>query len=342
MLARDIQIALFSEIKNRTKNNQHPIFDLSELLGISNDSVYRRLRGETFLNIEEITKLCYHYGISLDVLFGFQNNELAMFTYKTLVTSKKDIVQYLTNTALELKRMIQFKNRRIIYAATDVPIFQLFKFPELAMFKIYMWMNTMLPAENQINDFIKFSADKELRNILSEIVFYYNLIDSVDIYTDYTIVSLLKSIEFYFVSNNKASAIEFELIMKQLNKLINEIELQLNTSNFDNKDKVGTKKHEIYLSEIELENCYILSKVDDLSRVTVKLFSLNSMNTSNEAFCHETETWLLNVLSKSTLISGSAQKLRMKFIKSMRDKVDISIARISSETEFKIHSPQAN
>ena len=44
--------------------------ELSELLGVSIDSAYRRIRGETDLSISEVHLITKKYGISLDGVFS--------------------------------------------------------------------------------------------------------------------------------------------------------------------------------------------------------------------------------------------------------------------------------
>jgi len=60
-----IQEILFQEIKGKLSSNISFVHDLSELLGISYDSAYRRIRGEKELSLEELKTICLHYNILL-------------------------------------------------------------------------------------------------------------------------------------------------------------------------------------------------------------------------------------------------------------------------------------
>jgi hypothetical protein len=46
------------------------------------------------------------------------------------------------------------------------------------------------------------------------------------------------------------------------------------------------------------------------------------MSTTSADFVHENELWLNNLLKKSTLISGVAEKQRNQFFMILRDKVE--------------------
>ena len=60
-----VQEHLFEQVKNRLAPNLSFVHELSELLGISYDSTYRRIRGQKDLSLEELKLICTHYSICL-------------------------------------------------------------------------------------------------------------------------------------------------------------------------------------------------------------------------------------------------------------------------------------
>ena len=77
----DIQVTLFQQIKNKIPPNVPLVHEVAELLEISYDSAYRRIRCETSLTFNEIRMLSEHYGISID---GFikSSSDIVGFKYK--------------------------------------------------------------------------------------------------------------------------------------------------------------------------------------------------------------------------------------------------------------------
>jgi transcriptional regulator with XRE-family HTH domain len=67
---RKIQKELFRKIRRSIPDHLSLAEEISEKLGISTDSAYRRIRGEKLLTIEELYKLSYRYNISVDSLFN--------------------------------------------------------------------------------------------------------------------------------------------------------------------------------------------------------------------------------------------------------------------------------
>ena len=62
------QQVFFNHIKSLIPPHISFVDDVAEVLNISNDSAYRRIRGEKPIGFEEIKKLCVKYHISLDQL----------------------------------------------------------------------------------------------------------------------------------------------------------------------------------------------------------------------------------------------------------------------------------
>lgn len=57
-------------------------------------------------------------------------------------------------------------------------------------------------------------------------------------------------------------------------------------------------------------------------RVTFVYYNtFNFLSTTQESFCLQTETYLQNLINKSTLISGTGEKDRRKFFNSMNEKI---------------------
>ena len=62
-----LQIQFLNRIKELIPDSNSFTDEIADVLDISSDSVYRRLRGETLLSINEIYDLCTHYNISFDL-----------------------------------------------------------------------------------------------------------------------------------------------------------------------------------------------------------------------------------------------------------------------------------
>ncbi|MEE9462374.1 MAG: hypothetical protein V3V53_11120, partial [Bacteroidales bacterium] len=57
----DIQMQLFQNIRDQIPDHVSFVDEIAELLEISNDSAYRRIRGEKALSLFEVKKLCQRF-----------------------------------------------------------------------------------------------------------------------------------------------------------------------------------------------------------------------------------------------------------------------------------------
>ena len=78
-----IQIKLFDQLSKIIPSSISLVDVLADVLNISIDSAYRRLRCETFLNINEIVLLCSTYNISFDSLYESAGNTVT-FDFSTM------------------------------------------------------------------------------------------------------------------------------------------------------------------------------------------------------------------------------------------------------------------
>ena len=108
--ASTIQERLFQIIKNSLPPHISFVHDLSELLQISYDSAYRRIRGEKEISIEELHLVCLHYKISADSLFNLRSNHV-VFDSLAIGEDGLDIEKWLQSLLAAIK---------IIHAAISV------------------------------------------------------------------------------------------------------------------------------------------------------------------------------------------------------------------------------
>ena len=84
-----IQEDFFRQIKQKLPSHLSMADEIATLLNISQDSAYRRIRGEKPLTIDEIQLLAVNYSISLD---SFMNIKTESFVFTGLLIDKETYV----------------------------------------------------------------------------------------------------------------------------------------------------------------------------------------------------------------------------------------------------------
>lgn len=331
----DFQRLLFDQLKNHENSNISLINLLSDLLNISNDAVYRRMRGEKRLDIDELAKICAHFNISFDSLFGIRQQNL-QFNYIPLDLSNFDVYKrYMKQLLLNFKALSKAKEKEIFFTAIDIPMFHFLPFLDLTLFKVFSWSNSVGAFKGSYGEFCKMIKDDELIDIYKQLITAYNEIPSIEIWTEGTFDAILRLIDYHFESGCFSSKDEALLLCSQLLEMVNQIN-KWSVRGFKDEPS-GTVPYKLYLSDIELENNFVVMKREQTVSCIIKLYTINSMATTNSDFCNESLKWINNAMLKSTLISGASQKESFKFFNLLTQKVRYLIERI--ETSKTLSNP---
>ncbi len=330
--SNDLQKALFDRLKSHTINNMSLVGTLSDLLNISNDAVYRRMRGEKRLDMDELTKICAHFNFSFDAIIG-ANQQSLNFSYVPLDLHNPIVYkQYMRQLLQSFLALSKANEKEVFFTAIDIPMFHFLPYTELTLFKVFSWSNSTGAFQGNFSEFCKMIKDDELIGIYKQLTAAYHEIPSVEIWTDRTFDAILRLIDYYFESGFFSSKDEALMLCSQLLDMINRINQWSNRGFKD--DWQGAVHYKLYLSGIELENNFVVMKREKTISCIIKLYTINSMATSNQDFCNESMNSINNAIRKSTLISGASQKESFKFFSMLTQKVRYLINRIENSNNL--------
>ena len=293
--------------------------EMSDILGISTDSAYRRIRGETEITIDEVYKLSTKYKLSLDGIFS-NLSDTVTFTYTNLTDSKDHLDKYLNRIYGHVQQVKSYPDKRIHYIAGTFPSFYSFFSRKLCEFKLFFWQRSVINVPGFQEKKFEFGIIPEEQILLAkEASLVYNTIPSVEVWTIETINTNLKQIEYYYESGvflNKQDALD---VLDELNIMIKTLEGWAKKGSKDNH--ALDENFQFYCSDVELgTNCiYIQSGAAKYAYISFN--TLNSLNTNNQVFCDEMEHWIRNIIQKSTLISGVAEKQRFLFFNKIYENI---------------------
>lgn len=320
------QLLLFNHISSLFPKHVLLADEVSDILNISTDAAYRRIRGHKKLNIDEIFTLCKHFNLSFDALLNLQPNNVS-FNYLPLQLDNLDNFQsYMEMLAASLQGDESAKEKEMLFLAADIPLIHLVEPNDLAIFKVFTWANSIF---NYKGDFLSFCGQVKSSRFLKsckEIAKCYNLIPSVEVWNTCSFDSMLSLIDYYNETGFFESKDTALNLCAQLLGLIDKLREQAENGQ---KNSAGKKTdYKFYISEVALENNYLLINNDNRKSCYLKLFAANGMITYDPEFYEETEKWIHNILRKSVLISGSSQKERYLFFKTLEQKVKSLIDKI--------------
>jgi transcriptional regulator with XRE-family HTH domain len=324
MESHELQQHFFQQLKNRLEHHLSLAEEVADLLNISTDSAYRRIRGEKPVSLDELQKLCTHFKISLDQLLSLDSK--SMVFYGNLVDSGEfNFEKYLSDWLKNMTFINSATDKMLYYESKDIPIYHHWQFPGLASFKYFFWMKTILgyPSFNKMY-YEDNSFDDSLYKTGLQIIKTYNIFPSVEIWNAETINSTIHQIEFHKESGVFKRKESITALYEQLELLVNHIEAQAEIGQkflAGEKPAGNNNNFRLFFNEVFLGHNTALAETDDMQTVFINHGVLNFITTHDKRFCAYTKRSMENIMRKSSLISSVSEKERSRYFNSLKAKI---------------------
>jgi len=317
------QLILMQRLKDALPDNISLVDELADLLQVSNDSAYRRMRGETQLSIEEISSICKHFKLSFDAFINSSDDGLVSFKYNKMDGNPEAFTSYFRSIMNDLDKIMHFEDKEVIFAAEDIPVFHHFARPELTAFKMFYWKKSILNAkEFEDKKYDPSFIDEELMQVAEKIYQQYSKVSSIEIWSDDTANSTIKQIEFYWeagIFKTKEDALRIcDQVSQMLERIKRQAELNVKLDK-DDKPTSAESNYALYHSDVMIGNNCVMVTTGGVKATYLSYHTFNTILTTNAGFCNETDQWLKTLIRKSNLISGVAEKQRYRYFKKIED-----------------------
>jgi hypothetical protein len=303
-----IQSIFLEQIRQNLPKNLSFPDELAEVLNVSRDSVYRRIRGETILSLEEVKKLCTHYKISLDALLS-PSGEVISFWKRRIDPVNFTLEKWLNSILSDLTTMEAAEQKEVIYSAKDIPPPYYFKYPGLTQFKLFFWLKSyQRHPKFEVMRYEPGLVSQQLIDVGKKIWNKYSVIPSSEIWSDETFNVTVRQVQFYY-ENGFITLTEARSLIDEYLTMVQEI--RSCAAQGAKGENGGAFK--LYHNEFLLTDTTFLFKVGEKRIASITYNTMNILTTTQESFCKETEDFLNNVINKSTLISTVGERERNKF-----------------------------
>ncbi len=325
----DIQHAFFELIKKKTPPNISYIEEIAHILNISYDSAYRRIKGNKQLDFNELSKLSLYYDIPVDLIIRKREQEHICFQKLVIKPDSDSFKNWLNTIVSDLKWISEQKEKQIVYAAKDPPIWYHWNFPDIAAFKIFFWKKTLLQIPEFANK--KFSIteteeDVEIQNIGNKMLKIAVKIPSVELWNEDTFNILLKQIEYYWVSGVFEQSDDVIRLCDSLEKWVRHIEKQaeLGLKFIHGEKPIGIENSfQLYENEVVLNDNTIIVRTMGMSKCYLTYNTLNLLTTTDSSFIESIHNYFKLLEKKSILISSCSSKERKRFFNKLITTIDI-------------------
>jgi hypothetical protein len=154
---------------------------------------------------------------------------------------------------------------------------------------------------------------------------HYNQCQSTEIWSEDTINSSVKQIEYFWESGYFETKEQAHKICDCLTTCIKNLERKAET---ESKEVNGSKNFRLFQSEIMIGNNSIIVDLNGNKLAFLSNNTFNMMSTTTPEFVVENDRWVNNLLRKSIQISAVSEKQRNRFFKGMYDKLEQLKSRI--------------
>lgn len=316
---------MFQQIKSKLPANLSFVHEVAELLEISYDSAYRRIRGEKELSMEELYRLAMKFELSLDALLGIEAGNV-VFRRFSLTPGEFYIRDWLLRILEDLKRINLAREKEIIYAAKDPPIFHYFHFPEIAAFKFFFWEKTIFDfPEHQGKQFRLDDMNPEIVEIGKSILSAAIRLPATEIWNEDTFRIFMRQIEYYSISGYFAKKDDVANLLDKVEKWIRHIwhQAELGFRYYYGQAPEGVENSFImYENEVVLNDNTILVKLGDQMATYVTYNQISLLVTRDPVFCNDISYYMKSLIRKSHLISQSAEKERNRFFNKLLGNIE--------------------
>ncbi len=327
MESNNSQLLFFQHIKAILPEHISFVDEIAELLSISNDSAYRRIRGEKHISLDEMQKLASHFKISIDQFLHIRSDSF-IFSGELPATNENAFEKWLENVLRQLTFVSSFTHKHMYYLAKDVPIMDQFMIPELLAFKSFLWRRSILQYESMKG--MKFSlqeASADHMEMGKKIEAVYLKIPTTEIWNVESINSTIRQIEFYREANMFKEPEDIKKVYLALLRLINHLELQSESGlkfGVGEKPGSGSAAFSLFWNDLVTADNTLLIELD-LKKIAFLnhsvLHFISTTDTKFNGFIHEN---MQNLVKRSTQLSKVGEKDRYRFFNSLRDKIKLA------------------
>ena len=327
MESANTQLRFFQHVKSILPPNISFVDEMADLLNISNDSAYRRIRAEKPISFDELQILCVHYKVSLDQFLHIDSGSY-IFSGELGPEGDTAFDKWIENVLKQLSFVNSFTHKQLYYLAKDVPIMDQFMVPDLLAFKSFLWCRSILQYEHLKGK--KFSLKENSEKLLemsSKIEAVYLKIPTTEIWNVESINSTIRQLEFYREADMFEDKEDINKVYHALLTLINHLELQSETGL---KFRVGEKPgfnaaaFDLFWNDLVTADNTVLAELD-LRKVTFLNHSvLNFISTTDVKFNSFIHNNMQNLIKRSTQLSKVGEKDRYRFFNTLRDKITLA------------------
>jgi hypothetical protein len=299
---------LMTKILKNIPQNIKPVEYLVDLLQISKESAYRRMRGDIPFSFDEIATLSLELEFSIDEIIERNGNKISFNLYSEQRNDPvRSYLDILDQRNKQLNNLLQAKEVESLMVVNHIsPTYSVF-FDNLFKFSYYKWLH----QSNESSLKFRFSDVKipeELARLQKKIKINASNCNNATFILDPDVFfNLIKEIQYYY-KRKLLNEDELQILKKEMSDYIDMLEQITQTGSFG-----AGGQFNIYLLSINTDAHSSYFRLDDKQLSHFYIYSTEPIVVTNPMVCSIHKKWIESMKKYATLITQSNEMLQTKF-----------------------------
>ncbi|PZX53933.1 hypothetical protein LV84_03041 [Algoriphagus ratkowskyi] len=318
------QAAFFQALKLSLPSYTSLVDEIAEILEISIDSAYRRIRGEKLLDFSELEILCNRFNISVDSFLNLNSNAI-LFQGNQNDYQENSFTKWMEDVLAQLNLVNSFSKKHIYWLVKDMPPFHHYYHKELAAFKFFFWRKSILFTDSLKN--CKYSIHDnsydQYAEVTQKILKVYHKIPTTEIWNIESINITLRQIELYHEMGIMTAVEDTVFLYNCMLEVIDNLEKMAEKGKkiLPSHPDIEGADYTFFVNEFIIGDNTFFATMDERKVTYLNHSVIYFHGTSDPKFNDAMFRNLENLIKKSNQISLVAEKERKQFFNKLRKKV---------------------
>lgn len=323
------QQLMFGTIRKKFKSSSAFLDHLSGVLFLGRSTLYKKIKGETMLNFEELQRIGSEYEVSIDSYISGKST-MQHLDFPSIAGQPSCFEDFVDPIIVELELMKNCEGASIHYATNELPLYYYLLFEELALFKLFVWGKTVWKfSKDAPGKYSHSLGTMDLKTKLRKGYDLYAQIDSREFWSLNILDNTLHQIR-YFAEGYLFQRPEDAMgLHEQIFQLIDVLEEVAEEGCKYRKSGESGAILDLYHNEILHTNNLILSQRDGEHSVRLTIDNPNFMLTKDPKLGEYVVGWFDKLKQTSMRISTESRKERALYFRALRKKVEESVLLLS-------------
>lgn len=316
MAFKRFNTALINAVKEHAPDAGNMTRLLCEVLKISEEAVYRRLRGDVRFSFGEAAVMASRFDFSLNNLLGKGMLGTALFRLNLTerLSRLEDCCEVAEREIRLLKEMISDPSAELAFAGNSIPQLFYLDYDRLTAFKLYKWRYQQGLCEGRAGGLRQMTVPATLAADLRELAMLAQQIPLSHYIFDESCFSHWVQDIRAFRRLDQIDDREVRMLCDELSALLGFMERIAEEGCYPTGQRVN-----LYVSDLDLETSFCTVTTDKRQQCFFEIFSANTLQSNDVRMCGYVRREVQAQSRFATLISRSCEVRRKAFFRRQRE-----------------------